>query len=78
MPFRKTHSLEELGEACLRLEPILQPLVDSSVPLTEYAWKFRYPGEEQASSRQEATDATAIAREVYDAITARLPEEARP
>jgi len=44
--FRKTHGLEELGEACLRLEPMLRPLVDRAVPLTEYAWRFRYPGEE--------------------------------
>jgi len=52
--FRKTHSLEELGEACLQLEPALRPLVDRAVPLTEYAWKYRYPGEE----------ASAISREV--------------
>lgn len=44
-PFRKTHSLEELGEACLQLDATLRPFVDRAVPLTEYAWKFRYPGE---------------------------------
>jgi hypothetical protein len=52
--------------------------MDSSVPLTEYAWEFRYPGEEQAPTRKEAADATVIAGEVYDAITARLPEETKP
>jgi len=76
--FRKSHSLEELGEACLRLEPVLQSLVNRAVPLTEYAWKFRYPGEEESPSRDEADDALAVAREVYEAIVARLPEEARP
>jgi HEPN domain-containing protein len=35
--FRKTHSLEELGEQCLSVPPSLRPLVDSAVPLTEYA-----------------------------------------
>jgi len=44
-PFRKTHSIEELGHACLELDPSLTPAVDRAVPLTEYAWKFRYPGE---------------------------------
>lgn len=43
-PFRKTHSLEELGQACLSIDRSLEGLVDRSVPLTEYAWKFRYPG----------------------------------
>jgi HEPN domain-containing protein len=42
--FRKTHSLEELGEQCLTISPVLKPLIDRAVPLTEYAWKFRYPG----------------------------------
>lgn len=76
--FRKTHSLEELGGVCLRLESVLRPLVDRAVPLTEYAWKFRYPGEEEAPSVDEAEGALAIDREVYDSITIRLPEEARP
>lgn len=31
-PFRKTHSLEELGEACLAIEPGLRPIVDRAVP----------------------------------------------
>jgi HEPN domain-containing protein len=29
--FRKTHSLEELGEQCLRIEPTLRGLVDEAV-----------------------------------------------
>jgi hypothetical protein len=60
--FRKTHSLEELGEACLQLEPALRPLVDRA----------------EAPSVEEAQEASAIAREVYDAITIRLPAKARP
>lgn len=43
-PFRKTHSLEELGEQCLEIDSTLKSLVDRVVPLTEYAWKSRYPG----------------------------------
>ncbi len=52
-PFRKTHSIEELGEQCLELDPTLKSIVDSAVPLTEYAWKFRYPGEPEEPSMQE-------------------------
>ena len=76
--FRKTHSLEELGEACLRLEPVLRSLVDRAVPLTEYAWKFRYPGEEEAPAADEAQEALAIAREVFAAIADKLPDEVKP
>jgi HEPN domain-containing protein len=75
VPFRKTHSLEELGEQCLDLDAALRDQVDRAVPLTEYAWKFRYPGEPEEPSLEEAEEALQIAQEVYEAILARLPEE---
>ena len=76
--FRKTHNLEELGEQCLRHDPTLKPTVDKAVPLTKYAWKFRYPDDPEEPTREEAEKALALAREVFDAIRARLPSEARP
>ncbi len=76
--FRKTHSIEEVGEQCLAIDPSLKPFVDRSVPLTEYAWKFRYPGDPDEPTQEEADEALAIAREVFDAILARLPKEIRP
>ncbi len=48
------------------------------VPLTEFAWRFRYPGEPEDPTPEEAEDALATAREVYEAIATRLPEELRP
>jgi HEPN domain-containing protein len=77
-PFRKTHNLEELGEQCLQFDPALKPVIDQAVPLTKYAWKYRYPGEPEEPSPQEAEAALALARAVYDAVLARLPEEVRP
>ena len=77
-PFRKTHNLEELGEQSLRIEPELRPLVDRAVPLTEYAWKYRYPGEYDPPPREEAQAALMIARETYEAIARRIPPEVRP
>lgn len=74
-PFRKTHSLEELGEACLRLDGSLRSLVDRAVPLTEYAWKFRYPGEATEPSSREVEEALLVACGVLDAVLARLPGE---
>lgn len=75
-PFRKTHNLEELGEACLAIDGSLQSLVDRAVPLTPYAWRFRYPGEAEEPSTDESREALAVARDVVEAIRSRLPEGA--
>jgi HEPN domain-containing protein len=77
-PFRKTHNLEELGEACLRLDPSLAHLVDEAVPLSEYAWVFRYPGEPETPDLHECEAALSVARAVYQTILSRLPEETHP
>ena len=77
-PLRKTHSLEEIGNQCLGIDQTLKPLVDRAVPLTDYAWKFCYPGEPEEPSLSESKDAFALAREVFEAILSRLPEEVRP
>jgi HEPN domain-containing protein len=74
-PFRKTHSLEEIGELCLAIDPTLKPIVDPLVPLTQYAWEFRYPGDPEEPTAEEADEALAIAREAYRALLSRLPEE---
>jgi len=77
-PFRKTHSLEEIGEACLVIDESLAPIIDKAVPLTEYAWAFRYPGESEMPSMEEAQEAFKVAQLVHKDILDRLPEEARP
>ena len=77
VPFRKTHYVKEIGDACLALDSTLKDVIGRAVPLTEYAWKFRYPGEPAQPSRKEAKSALAIATEVYDAIVERLPKRVR-
>lgn len=76
--FRKTHSLEEVGEQCLGIDPTLKDIVDRVVPLTEYAWKFRYPGQVGSPTVEEAAEAITAAREAYQAIQRRLPGEVQP
>lgn len=78
VPFRKTHNLEELGEQCIGVDAGLGAIVDRAVPLTEYAWKFRYPGEMDTPTEAEATRALADARAVYDAMLRQLPNDVRP
>ncbi|MBI4832552.1 MAG: HEPN domain-containing protein [Candidatus Lindowbacteria bacterium] len=77
-PFRKTHSIEELGEACLRVDPALRPLIDEAVPLTQYAWEFRYPGEPEMPSSEESEAALSVARTLYQTILGKLPKDAHP
>ena len=77
-PFRRTHSIEELGEQCLTLDPSLRGVVDPAVPLTEYAWRFRYPGEPEEPTRGEAESALALARALFEGVLTRLPEKVDP
>ena len=78
VPFRKTHDLRMLGDACVRLDGSLSSLAERAEDLTQFAWVFRYPGGPQAPTVQEATDLLRLAREVYAAVLARLPGEVRP
>lgn len=78
MPFSKTHDIEQIGEACIALDASLRRSVDRAVPLTEYAWKFRCPGEAVVPAGKEGTEALRIARELYETILSRLPEEVKP
>lgn len=77
VPFRKTHNLEELGRQCTALDASLGSVADKAAPLTEYAWRFRYPGESGEPDRAEAEAALAAARSLYNAIASRLPPAAR-
>jgi len=73
--FRRTHNLEEIGEACLLVDTSLRLVVDEVVPLSEYAWAYRYPGPSATPDATEAETALAIARRAYQAILNRLPQE---
>jgi HEPN domain-containing protein len=77
VPFRKTHNLEELGEQCLGLDAELRTVIDRAVPLTEYAWKFRYPGDVETPAEDEARRALADAYAVNAAVLHRLPTDVR-
>ena len=76
--FRKTHSLEELGRRCCEIDATLSSLVDEAVPLTEYAWAFRYPGAATVPEEAESHDALLLALRVAAAVASRLPNEAVP
>jgi HEPN domain-containing protein len=77
VPFRKTHNLEELGRQWGAVDSTLETLADQAAPLTEYAWRFRYPGESEKATGEEAEQALASARRVHEAILTRMPPNAR-
>ena len=76
--YRKTHNLVEIGEACAAIDPTLEPLLRRAAELTEYAWRFRYPGNPEEPTEEEAREALALAREVFDSLLHRLPPDVRP
>jgi HEPN domain-containing protein len=76
--FGKTHNLTELGSMCVRIDATLGSVMIRAAELTDYAWKYRYPGEPSEPPREEAESALTLAREVCDALLERLPGDVRP
>ena len=64
----ETYDIGELALACLQYEPSLEPLLRASAPLTEYAWRFTYPGEPFEPPRQEVESALELARLVVGEV----------
>lgn len=74
-PFRKTHSLGELGIICIELDPSLESILRKAAGLSEYATLYRYPGETIPPSQEEAAGARELADEIVSELLARLPSE---
>ncbi len=75
-PFRRTHDLEELGDACAALDGSLATLVEQADALSDFAWKLRYPGSPYTPELSETGAMLTLAGAVFRAIQARLPAEA--
>ena len=72
-PFPKTHDLDELASDCERLDGSLVGLLDRARDLTPFAWRFRYPGDDQAPPAEEIEDILVLARQVVEAVVSRIP-----
>jgi hypothetical protein len=68
----------ELGEAATAVDPALEISLRQAAPLTEYAWRYRYPGDLDEPSSEEAREALAVAREIFESLLSRLPTDVRP
>ena len=62
----------------MELDARLEPVLRAAAPLTEYAWKFRYPGEPEEPAPEQAAAAIELAQGLVQAVSERLPLEARP
>ena len=72
-PFRKTHDLDELATECEQLDHSLVRVLDRARDLTPFAWRFRYPGDDEPPPAAEIVEALALAKDVVEEIRLRLP-----
>ncbi len=76
--FRRTHSIEELGQECLAVDPTLSANIERAAGLTSYISVYRYPGAESEPTREELDRAQSDASGLIDAVLARLPPDVSP
>ncbi len=76
--FGKTHDLQRLGRECADIDGTLEDVSNRVAPISVYAVEPRYPADLPNPSIDQAKEALRLARELFDAILARLPAEVRP
>lgn len=62
----------DLRSAAVEIDPSLEALLREAAPLTEFAWKYRYPGEFVEPPPEQVTPILALAKEVVEAIATRI------
>jgi len=70
-----THDIRRLLDLCAPLDRTLDSALATAVDLTQFAVRFRYPGEEQPAL-EEAREWLELARKTYQEVRLRLPTEA--
>ena len=76
--FKKEHDIRYLGDLVTNKDPSFEQLIVEAVSLNPYAVTTRYPGFLEDLSIEEAAEALDIAKNLYDAILAKLPKEVHP
>ena len=71
-PFRKTHNLKELGEACAGIDSSLQTITGQGAILTDYAWRLRYPGDPYVIEEGEIVSMLVLAANLLAEIRSRI------
>jgi HEPN domain-containing protein len=76
--FGKTHDLAVVGGLCAAQDQSLESVCRRAERLSVFAWVFRYPGDPEEPAGEEAQKVLDLAREVFEAVLSRLPDELRP
>jgi len=71
-PFPLTHDLAVLLRLCVSLDPGIATGVEPALDLTQFAARFRYPGEDEIPSIEEARQWVAAAAGVVDCVSIRI------
>ena len=67
-----------MGGLCAAQDQDLEAVCRRAERLSVFAWVFRYPGDPEEPTRDEADSALRLAREVYEVMLSRLPAGVRP
>jgi HEPN domain-containing protein len=78
IPFDWSHQIGYLLDLCVTEDEQFEQFRVSAAPLSEYAIRFRYPHPEPAPEKSQVHQALKVARQVYNFILERMPEETRP
>ena len=70
--FPLTHDLAVLLRLCVSLDPGIATGVEPALDLTQFAARFRYPGEDEIPSIEEAQQWVAAAAGVLDCVSIRI------
>ena len=77
-PFKKTHSLVALVSQSLQFDESFEDLREAATDLTPYAVAIRYPAELPELTHDEATESLHHARQIWEFVLKRLPQETHP
>lgn len=77
-PFRRTHDLEEIGQAVANLDISLGSITLEADALTDFAWRARYPGNLYTLAAGEVTAMLELAQRVLAEIKLRLSRPPQP
>lgn len=69
---RKTHDLGDLSPECVAIDDSLQAAISHAEGFTQYAWRFRYPGEPYEPDSAEAQDGLQKAEAAVGEVERRL------
>jgi HEPN domain-containing protein len=70
--FPLTHDLAVLLRLCVSIDSGIAPGVEPALDLTQFAARFRYPGEDEIPSLEEARQWVAAAAGVLDCVSMRI------